>query len=109
MIDRSNSDMSATSVAFHNVHVHGFSQRTDYQKTVASFISAYLQRALNTIRRIPEARIDILKGIEGVVMPGEMLLVLGKPGSGCTTLLKTLAGQTHGFNVDEHSGFNYQG
>ncbi|KAJ4368375.1 Multidrug resistance protein [Neocucurbitaria cava] len=103
------SDKDTTSVAFHNVHVHGFSQRTDYQKTVASFLSAYVQLALNEVRRRPEARIDILKGIDGVVMPGEMLLVLGKPGSGCTTLLKTLAGQTHGFNIDQQSAFNYQG
>ncbi|KAF1846524.1 AtrD, ABC-transporter [Cucurbitaria berberidis CBS 394.84] len=103
------SDKSETSVAFHNVHVHGFSRRTDYQKTVASFLFAYVQQTLSKIRRIPEARIDILKGIEGVVMPGEMLLVLGKPGSGCTTLLKTLAGQTHGFVVDQQSAFNYQG
>ncbi|KAH7398520.1 putative ABC multidrug transporter [Pyrenochaeta sp. MPI-SDFR-AT-0127] len=103
------SHTSATSVTFHNVHVHGFSQRTDYQKTVASFVTAYIQRALNKARRRPEARIDILKGIEGNVMPGEMLLVLGKPGAGCTTLLKTLAGQTHGFHVDQQSVFNYQG
>jgi ATP-binding cassette subfamily G (WHITE) protein 2 (SNQ2) len=34
---------------------------------------------------------DILNGFEGVVRPGEMLLVLGRPGSGCSTFLKTLA------------------
>ncbi|KAF8624325.1 hypothetical protein AX17_007154 [Amanita inopinata Kibby_2008] len=36
---------------------------------------------------------DIISGFEGVVRPGEMLLVLGRPGSGCTTLLKVLANQ----------------
>ncbi|KAA1475301.1 pleiotropic drug resistance ABC transporter [Dentipellis sp. KUC8613] len=36
----------------------------------------------------------ILSGFEGVVRPGEMLLVLGSPGAGCSTLLKTLANQT---------------
>jgi ATP-binding cassette subfamily G (WHITE) protein 2 (PDR) len=72
-------------------------------------MTAYVQRAWNTIRRLPESRIEILKGIEAVVEPGEMLLVLGRPGSGCSTLLKTLAGQTHGFNVDSGSKFNYQG
>lgn len=39
----------------------------------------------------------ILHGIHGLLSPGEMLLVLGAPGSGCTTLLKTIAGQTEGF------------
>ncbi|KAJ6149667.1 CDR ABC transporter [Penicillium samsonianum] len=34
----------------------------------------------------------ILSGFSGTIDPGEMLLVLGKPGSGCTTFLKTLSG-----------------
>ncbi|KIJ59863.1 hypothetical protein HYDPIDRAFT_99818, partial [Hydnomerulius pinastri MD-312] len=54
--------------------------------------------ALNPVRvveginraRHPQHR-AILSGFEGVVAPGEMLLVLGRPGSGCTTFLKTLA------------------
>ncbi|KAI5117931.1 hypothetical protein M0805_009439 [Coniferiporia weirii] len=39
----------------------------------------------------------IISGFEGVVNPGEMLLVLGRPGSGCSTLLKALANQTDEF------------
>ncbi|KAF7524357.1 hypothetical protein PCG10_005841 [Penicillium crustosum] len=34
----------------------------------------------------------ILSGFSGTINPGEMLLVLGRPGSGCTTFLKTLSG-----------------
>ncbi|CDS13463.1 hypothetical protein LRAMOSA05639 [Lichtheimia ramosa] len=33
----------------------------------------------------------ILRGLNGFCKPGEMLLVLGRPGAGCTTLLKVLA------------------
>lgn len=33
----------------------------------------------------------ILRQFSGTVKAGEMLLVIGKPGSGCTTFLKTLA------------------
>ncbi|KAL2060519.1 hypothetical protein VTL71DRAFT_9160 [Oculimacula yallundae] len=40
----------------------------------------------------------ILYGIDGFVAEGEMLLALGRPGSGCTTLFKTLAGHTDTFN-----------
>ena len=36
-------------------------------------------------------------------------MVLGRPGSGCSTLLKTIAGETHGFYIDEKSEINYQG
>jgi ATP-binding cassette, subfamily G (WHITE), member 2, SNQ2 len=40
---------------------------------------------------------DILKGFRGVVKPGEMCLVLGKPGSGCTTFLKVISNQRFGY------------
>ena len=36
----------------------------------------------------------ILKDFNGVLHPGEMMLVVGRPGSGCSTLLKALAGLT---------------
>ena len=39
----------------------------------------------------------ILHGINGFVREGETLLALGRPGSGCTTLFKTLAGFTGTF------------
>ena len=36
---------------------------------------------------------DILKNFRGVAKPGEMVLVLGRPGSGCTSFLKVIANQ----------------
>ena len=54
-------------------------------------------------------QIDILHNFDGLVHSGEILCVLGPPGSGCTTLLKTLAGETNGIHVNEGSYFNYQG
>ena len=39
----------------------------------------------------------ILKDFRGVVKPGEMVLVLGRPGSGCTTFLKVIANQRFGY------------
>lgn len=41
--------------------------------------------------------VDILKGFRGLVKPGEMVLVLGRPGSGCTTFLKVIANQRFGY------------
>ena len=40
---------------------------------------------------------DILRKFRGVVLPGEMVLVLGRPGSGCTTFLKVMANQRFGY------------
>ena len=42
----------------------------------------------------------ILDKSSGCVKPGEMLLVLGRPGSGCTTLLKMLANKRKGCVVN---------
>lgn len=39
----------------------------------------------------------ILDDFTGCVRPGEMLLVLGRPGSGCSTFLKILANQRFGY------------
>lgn len=40
----------------------------------------------------------IIDNSHGCVKPGEMLLVLGRPGAGCTTLLKVLANRRAGFS-----------
>lgn len=40
---------------------------------------------------------DILRGFRGLVTPGEMVLVLGRPGSGCTTFLKVIGTSRTGF------------
>ncbi|KAJ5889084.1 hypothetical protein N7495_009125 [Penicillium taxi] len=46
------------------------------------------------------AQKQILKNSHGCVKPGEMLLVLGRPGSGCTTLLKLLANRRGAYDVE---------
>ncbi|KAL2105740.1 hypothetical protein VUR80DRAFT_7842 [Thermomyces stellatus] len=43
------------------------------------------------------AEATLLDNFKGVIKPGEMVLVLGRPGSGCTTFLKTIANQRHGY------------
>ena len=39
----------------------------------------------------------IIDDFSGVIKPGEMVLVLGRPGSGCSTFLKVLGNQRAGF------------
>jgi ATP-binding cassette subfamily G (WHITE) protein 2 (SNQ2) len=40
---------------------------------------------------------NILNRFRGVAKPGEMVLVLGRPGSGCTTFLKVISNQRFGY------------
>ncbi|KAL7904164.1 Brefeldin A resistance protein [Trichoderma velutinum] len=74
----------------------------DPQWTLEDHLVAYVQRSSESaISPVKTARRDsnntILQGFNGIVKNGEMLLVLGRPGSGCTTLLKTLAGMTEDY------------
>lgn len=39
----------------------------------------------------------LIKDFSGVLHPGEMMLVVGRPGSGCSTFLKSLAGLTRSY------------
>ena len=96
-------------VSFRQLSVHGFGRPTDFQKDVANvWLEAFA--SIKTAMGLGDrTKIQILRDFEGVVRSGEMLVVLGRPGSGCSTLLKTIAGETHGFFVDSESKINYQG
>ncbi|KAK9368335.1 ABC-2 type transporter-domain-containing protein [Lipomyces kononenkoae] len=96
-------------VAFKNLSAHGFGSSTDYQKTALNILLDIVTSALNSITKVSRRRIQILRDFEGLLQPGEMLMVLGRPGSGCSTFLKTVAGDTHGFYMDQNSYMNYQG
>lgn len=52
---------------------------------------------IKDFRRKPPVK-PILSNSHGCVKPGEMLLVLGRPGSGCTTLLKMLSNRREGYH-----------
>lgn len=107
--DDTNDTKHFAGVAFRNLNVFGFGTTTDYQKTFANYPLACLSFLGILFGRVRRSRIDILQEFEGLVSCGELLLVLGRPGSGCTTFLKTLAGHTHGLHVDQSSEINYQG
>ncbi|KAF7718846.1 ABC-2 type transporter / CDR ABC transporter family protein [Penicillium ucsense] len=52
----------------------------------------------NVFRRKEDQKRTILNNISGQVKPGEMLLVLGRPGSGCTSLLSVLSNDREQFS-----------
>ncbi|KAJ5908495.1 hypothetical protein N7495_001177 [Penicillium taxi] len=49
---------------------------------------------------------SLLEDFTGIVNPGEMLLVLGRPGSGCSTFLRTLANRT---SLEVYGDLKYAG
>jgi hypothetical protein len=91
-------------VAFKDLSVWGKGSRTDFQSTVG-----------NNMLKVPaffgrgEQRIDILRNLDGLVLPGEQLCVLGPPGyDTCLYLMRWLTlYQLWMHNVSEdHCGRN---
>lgn len=97
-----------TGVAFRSLNAYGFGTATDFQKSVGNIFLEAGTIAKKLVRD-SQQRIEILHDLEGVVHSGEMVAVLGPPGSGCSTFLKTIAGDTHGFHISDDATINYQG
>lgn len=84
-------------VGFEHFTVTGTGEGVGVNATILSILLEPFRFAhhYRTIRH-PSIK-TILHDFHGVVRPGEMCLVLGRPGAGCTTLLKALASYRDGF------------
>lgn len=93
---------------FKNLNVSGSGKPVNLQSDFASvfMIPFRLGESINFGPK-PEKR--ILRNFNGVVKSGEMLIVLGRPGSGCSTLLKTISGELAGLNMNKGSVIHYNG
>ena len=88
-------------LAFRDLDVSGHGVGAKYHATVGSVLVPF-QTIAGMVRQMLHPPVKhILKGVTGCVKPGEMLLVLGRPGAGCTTLLKSLASYRDGFRSIE--------
>ncbi|KAE8423502.1 ABC-2 type transporter-domain-containing protein [Aspergillus pseudocaelatus] len=81
-------------ITWQNLTVEVPSAETAVNENVISQFN--IPRVIGDFLRKPPLK-SILQGSHGCVKPGEMLLVLGRPGSGCTTLLKLLANMRRGY------------
>lgn len=109
LVQQSGSDFRTSGIAFQHLNVHGFGAGSDYQKDVGNVWLSLAGMAGRLAGAGRGQRIDILQDFDGIVHNGEMLVVLGPPGSGCSTFLKTIAGEMNGIYTDDQSYFNYQG
>ena len=101
-------------VVFKNLVVKGAGVGTVLMPSVADFflgpgrfLNSLFTRGPSKIKRKPPIR-TILEDFSGCIKPGEMLLVLGRPGAGCSTFLKVIANQRFGFE-EINCHFTYGG
>lgn len=94
-------------LVFRNLTVKGMGLGAALQPTASDpflalprMLAALLSGGPKKVAGKPPIR-TILNDFTGCVRPGEMLLVLGRPGSGCSTFLKVLANQRFGYESVE--------
>ncbi|KJZ71808.1 hypothetical protein HIM_08828 [Hirsutella minnesotensis 3608] len=103
-------DFRRLGLCLENVSVFGYGTSARFQKTVGNIwlaLPGMVRRFISS--EATEDRVNILRGFDALIHPGDMCLVLGPPGSGCSTLLKTISGDTQGLHVSRDSYFNYHG
>lgn len=93
-------------LAWRDVSVYGDDIARVEQKDATSIFTSVISTGRMFWRKPPEKQ--LLHSIDGILAPGEMLLVLGPPGSGCTTLLKMLSGHVDSYRKWRGS-INYSG
>lgn len=95
-------------IVFKNLNVYGSGAALQFQETVSGLLTAPL-RLPQVIRESHSPRRRILKDFNGLLKKSELLLVLGRPGAGCSTFLKALCGELHGLDLDRESVIHYNG
>ncbi|KAF7559139.1 hypothetical protein G7046_g5028 [Stylonectria norvegica] len=97
-----------TGVIYKNLSVYGTGAALQVQETVASMLLTPLRlgEVFSFGKKEPK---QILRNFDGLIKSGELLIVLGRPGSGCSTLLKTICGELHGLSVGRDSSIHYNG
>jgi ATP-binding cassette, subfamily G (WHITE), member 2, PDR len=106
LVDENNIVQRRAGFVFKNLRVSGTGSAINLQQTVGSVLMAPL-RWREFFDKGPEK--IILNSFDGVLKSGEMLIVLGRPGSGCSTLLKALTGELKGLKLDKDSIIHYNG
>lgn len=93
-------------VVFKNLTVKGMGLGAALQPTFGDpflalprLIGGLFKRGRKTVSKPPIK--TILNDFSGVIRPGEMCLVLGRPGSGCSTFLKVIGNQRFGYESVE--------
>lgn len=94
-------DGRALGVAFDNVTVTGRAQNDRTVLDLPTLLVRILGTPVNFVYSLlgnkPRSVRNLICDVSGVVFPGETMIVLGRPGSGCSTTLKAISSYTESF------------
>ncbi|POR32505.1 Brefeldin A resistance protein, partial [Tolypocladium paradoxum] len=96
-------------VVFRDLTVKGAGLGASLQPTVGDIFLGLPRTLKKLFTKGPKAASakplvrELVSHFDGCVRPGELLLVLGRPGSGCTTFLKSFCNQRSSFEAVEGS------
>lgn len=92
---------------FQNLNVSGSGQALQLQETLTDlFLTPFrLKESFGSNK----THRKILHSFDANAKPGELLVVLGRPGSGCSTFLKSVTGELHGLEIEDPSSIRYSG
>ncbi|OWB69880.1 hypothetical protein B5S30_g5316 [[Candida] boidinii] len=87
-------ESSSAGVAFRDLTASGYDASAAYGPSVEEMVRGWIDFLPNLFSRKEQPLRQIIRNFVGVVESGEMLFVVGRPGAGCSTLLKCAAGET---------------
>ena len=98
---------SELGVLFSDLDVFGSGSALQLQESVDSVLLAPLR--IGELFSRKKQHKQILHGFNGLLKSGELLAVLGRPGSGCSTFLKSICGELHGLTLSNKTNIHYNG
>ena len=107
LLEQDNIKTRRAGFTFKDLTVSGTGAALQLQQNVGSTFMIPFRFRETFLAHAPEKR--ILNKFNGTVHSGEMLVVLGRPGSGCTTFLKSICGELNGLDISKESVIHYNG
>ncbi|KAJ5385846.1 hypothetical protein N7509_008387 [Penicillium cosmopolitanum] len=102
-------DIPDQGIVFSDLSISGSGAALQFQETLLSSLTVPFRSAARALSGQKSQPRRILHSFDGLLKGGELLLVLGRPGSGCTTFLKTLCGHLGGLTMDLNSKIHFEG
>ncbi|CAI5760584.1 unnamed protein product [Candida verbasci] len=84
--------LRSSGLTFQNLTVYGIDESFAVVPTVVDLLKGPIGGIQALITKLKTPKRKILNEINGIAKPGECVLVLGRPGAGCSTFLKSLTG-----------------